>query len=192
MLRTEVTNEQYKRCVDAGKCDAPSGPGWDKPQNAKKPVTYVDWTQAGKYAAWVGGRLPTEAEWEYACRGSDGRIYPWGNEPPAPERLNYYDSGYSAAIDVGGYASGANGLYDMAGNVWEWTADWYGETYYKDSLTRNPTGPTGGDYCTFRGGVVATSVGDAVVRCAPAVQQQSWWQGPRCWLSGCDAMKRRE
>jgi formylglycine-generating enzyme required for sulfatase activity len=151
-LRTEATNAQYKRCVDAGVCDALPNPGWDKPPNAKKPVAYVDWPQAKRYAEWVGGRLPTEAEWEYACRGNDGRIYPWGNQEPAPDRLNYSPSNISATIDVGSYAAGANGLYDMAGNVYEWTADWYDDKYYANPPTLNPKGPDSGEYRVLRGG----------------------------------------
>ena len=136
--RTEVTNAQYKRCVDAGVCESPSNLHWDKPRSARLPVTDVDWSQASKYAAWVGGRLPTEAEWEYACRSADGRIYPWGDEPPATERLNY-NSEINNTTEVGTYPPGANGLYDMAGNVMEWTADWYSEDYYKSVPERNPS-----------------------------------------------------
>ena len=135
------------------------------------PVTYVDWDQADAYAAWVGGRLPTEAEWENACRSADGRIYPWGDEPPATERLNYnYEVG--GTTEVGTYPPGANGLYDMAGNVWEWTADWYSEDYYKSSPERNPSGPCARRrYRTLRGGSWATA--KHAVRCAYRFQQRS-------------------
>ena len=113
-------------------------------------MTYVDWNHASAYAAWVGGRLPTEAEWEYACRGGDGRIYPWGDEPPATERLNY-NGEIGGTTEVGTYPPGANDLYDMAGNVYEWTADWYSEDYYKNSTERNPVGPDEGGTRSLRG-----------------------------------------
>ena len=145
MGRTAVTNEQYARCVQAGVCKPPANSYWQMPSSAHLPVTDVSWTKSAQYAALVGGRLPTEAEWEYGCRGTDGRMYPWGNEPAEAPRLNYYNE-YGRTIDVGSYAPGANGLYDMAGNVWEWTADWYNDTYYaeaaQESPARNPTGPT--------------------------------------------------
>ena len=164
MQRTEVTNEQYKRCVDAGGCpDEPANQFWELPRSARLPVTYVDWNQASAYAAWVGGRLPTEAEWEKACRSADGRIYPWGDEPPATERLNYnVESG--GTTEVGTYPPGANGLYDMAGNVREWTAYGYSADYYKSSLERNPDRPEEVDFRTVRGG--EWNYIDFVVRCA--------------------------
>jgi formylglycine-generating enzyme required for sulfatase activity len=168
--RTEVTNEQYKRCVDAGACTMPASIYWDKPRSAKLPVVFVDWEQANTYAAWVGGRLPTEAEWELACRSDDGRIYPWGDEPPALGLLNY-DYQVGGSTDVGSYPSGVHGLYDMAGNVVEWTADWYADDYYRqladangDAAAVNPNGPNTGEYRTLRGG--SWGYGDHVVRCA--------------------------
>ncbi len=89
--RTEVTKEQYKRCVDAKVCDAPPEYGWDNPRFAKEPVTSVDWFQASQYAAWVGGRLPSEADTgEKACQGTDDRIYPWGNEDLSSERFELF------------------------------------------------------------------------------------------------------
>ena len=100
------------------------------------------------YAAWVGGRLPTEAEWERACRGTDSRIYPWGDDPATAERGKFNNNvGYTR--EVGAYPPGANGLYDMAGNVWEWTADWYAGDYYASSPPANPLGrpPAMGVWC---------------------------------------------
>jgi hypothetical protein len=111
--RGEVTNEQYKRCVEAEACEPPDNVHWDKLRSVLLPVTNVDWNQAAAYAARVGGRLPTEAEWEKACRGEDGRIYPWGDEPPATERLNYSRE-FGGATEAGTYPPGANGLYDMS------------------------------------------------------------------------------
>lgn len=122
ILRTEVTNGQYKQCVDDGACTPPGNSEYAMEGFELRPVTHVDWHQASAYAVWAGGRLPTEAEWEYACRGGDGRLYPWGIEEPSPDRLNFHGSGLSTWTDVGSYPAGANGLYDMAGNVWEWTS----------------------------------------------------------------------
>jgi formylglycine-generating enzyme required for sulfatase activity len=119
--RTEVTNAQYIRCVMLGICPAPQNDEYNRPEFTDRPVTDVNWYDANAYARWVGGRLPTEAEWEKACRGTDGRIYPWGNFAPAPELLNY-DGKIGRVTDVGSYPPGTYGLFDMAGNAWEWTA----------------------------------------------------------------------
>jgi formylglycine-generating enzyme required for sulfatase activity len=168
--RTEVTNEQYTRCVEAGVCEPPANAYWDKPSSARLPVTDLDWNEASAFAAWVGGRLPTEAEWEKGCRGANERVYPWDNALPSSERLNYnYEFG--SATEVGGFPAGANGLYDMAGNVWEWTADWYNEEYYSSSAARNPVGPEEGEYRTLRGGTW-TSNGNEV-RCAHRIPGDS-------------------
>jgi formylglycine-generating enzyme required for sulfatase activity len=164
IMQSEVTNAQYGRCVEAGACTPPANDRWNDAMYAEHPVTGVDWRQASAYAAWAGGRLPTDAEWEKACRGTDGRIYPWGDEPPNIERLNSYPSTISDTIPVRSYPPGANGLYDMAGNVWEWTADWYDETYYAQSPTANPQGPESGEWRTLRGG--SWNYYDNYVRCA--------------------------
>jgi iron(II)-dependent oxidoreductase len=151
-------------------CTPPDNLFWDEPRSEELPVTHVTWEQANTYAAWVGGRLPTEAEWEMACRSDDGRIYPWGDEPPSSGLLNY-DYQVGGSTDVGSYPSGAHGLYDMAGNVVEWTADWYADDYYRqladangDAAAVNPNGPNTGEYRTVRGG--SWGYGDHVVRCA--------------------------
>jgi formylglycine-generating enzyme required for sulfatase activity len=151
IMRTEVTNAQYQRCVDAGDCTEPNNDRWNDTTYAEHPVTNVDWNQASAYAEWAGGRLPTEAEWEKACRGTDGRIYPWGNQEPSDQLLNYKDN-VGDTTPVRSYPAGANGLYDMAGNVWEWTADRYDEAYYAQSPAANPEGPESGDSRTLRGG----------------------------------------
>jgi serine/threonine-protein kinase len=150
--RTEVTNIQYRKCVEAGACREPEC--WDEDNYAPdQPVVCVSWDDAQDYAAWAGGRLPTEAEWEKAARGTDGRIYPWGNSAPNCDKVNYSDCIGRPAV-VGSCLLGASpyGALDMAGNVWEWVADWYDEGYYARSPARNPQGPDSGDYRVVRGG----------------------------------------
>jgi len=157
--RTEVTVASYEACQRAGSCTAPDR---SEPCNSgvagrsEHPINCVDWNQASAFCGFVNGRLPTEAEWEYAARGTDGRTYPWGNEEPNDRRLRW--SGVCGTVGcigststVGNYPSGASpfGLQDMAGNVWEWTADWVGP-YGSDA--NNPRGPSTGEYRTSRGG----------------------------------------
>ena len=153
IMQTEVTNAQYAKCVADGACSAPDNSRWQDPIYAHHPVTDVDWHQANAYARWAGGRLPTEAEWEKAARGIDGRTYPWGNEPPVQSLANCCDF-VNHITPVGSYRTGVSpyGVLDMAGNVWEWTADWYDSGYYSQSPAQNPTGPTSGDSRVVRGG----------------------------------------
>lgn len=126
MMRTEVTNEQYARCVRAGVCEKPDNARWKTQGYGREPVTDVDWMQARAYAGWVGGRLPTEAEWEKACRGTTGNVFPWGNTLPDAALLNYGPNGLNGPTVVGSFHPGAYGLYDLAGNVEEWTASLWG------------------------------------------------------------------
>lgn len=165
IMRTEVTNELYGRCVAAGGCTAPDNSRWQESTYAQYPVTDVDWQQAVDYATWAGGRLPTEAEWEKACRGMDQRTYPWGNAV-ATSRLANFNSNVGDTIAVGSYEAGASpyGLLDMAGNAWEWTADRYGVGYYASSPTDNPAGPSSGDNRVLRGGAFFNR--DANIRCS--------------------------
>ena len=130
----------------------------DLNEHADRPVIGVDWADADAYCGWADKRLPTEAEWEHAARGSDERRYPWGNETPIPELANYAIGArfsYSQTLmPVGHYEKGRSpyGMYDMAGNVWEWVQDWYGANYYEISEEQNPRGPDEGQFKVLRGG----------------------------------------
>jgi len=116
------------------------------------PMVYVNWNDATAYAKWTGKRLPTEAEWEYAARGGlVGKRYPWGDEGATAEKANYGNNVGKPTV-VGSYPANGYGLYDMAGNVWEWCADWYGSDYYSKSSAKNPLGPGTGSGGVLRGG----------------------------------------
>ncbi len=161
----EVTNAQYwefldyiKRTNDHSKChkDEPSGKDhtpkfWDNEYYSMPdyPVVRIDWFDAYAYATWAGKRLPTEAEWEKAARGPDGRKFPWGNEWD-PARCNLTGE----PKPVGSIESGKSiyGCYDMAGSVYEWCADWYHDFYYKESPSKNPKGPGEGLRRVIRSG----------------------------------------
>ncbi|MGH2667538.1 MAG: formylglycine-generating enzyme family protein [bacterium] len=119
------------------------------------PVNFVTWEEGNAFCGWAGGRLPAEAEWEKAARGTDGRTNPWGNEPADPSRAVYRRGwGYLATDPVGSHPTGASpyGLLDMGGNVWEWCADWYDADYYAVAPTRDPRGPLAGIARVVRGG----------------------------------------
>jgi len=163
--KTEISNVQYQLCVEDGACSPPRSQG-SRFEDSHQPVVGVDWHQADAYCQWSGGRLPSEAEWEKAARGTDGRIYPWGDRFDGT-RLNFCDAGcvadwkdrrindgYSYTAPVGNYPRGASpfGVLDMSGNVWEWTADWYDAGYYSRAAARNPTGPPSGEQRVVRGG----------------------------------------
>lgn len=151
--RMEVTNAQYGMCVEAGGCSLPVMPGERFTEQPDQPVQGVAWTQAVEYCGWAGRRLPTEAEWEKAARGTDGRLFPWGNTLP-DQTLANFNFLFEGLIDVGRLPAGASpyGALDMAGNVWEWTADRYDEDTYAGSEYDNPTGPESGTTRVVRGG----------------------------------------
>ncbi len=171
----EVTNAQYKQCVDSGICTAPGNSSSDTRSSYygnstydNYPVIYVNWSQANTYCNWIQlKRLPTEAEWEYAARGGlSGKRFPWGDTISCANANYYPDTQYSYdtqgstgycvgggdTLEVGSYSANGYGLFDMAGNVWEWVNDWYSDTYYSSSPTNDPTGPSSGSQRVLRGG----------------------------------------
>jgi formylglycine-generating enzyme required for sulfatase activity len=146
----EVTNEMYAECVAAGGClpinVMESGPTthYADPAYADYPVVGVDWNMADDYCTWAGGRLPTEAEWERAARGTESLLYPWGAEDPACDRVNMLGCAVPPdTVEVGSYLYGNSpeGVWDLSGNVWEWVHDWYDEDYYVFASSFNPLGP---------------------------------------------------
>ncbi len=153
--QTEVTNAQYAACVNAGACAPPRDrTAFDDPTQANQPVTWVSWFDAAAFAEWFGAALPTGAQWEYAARGPESWVYPWGNNPPDCTLANLTGC-VGNARPVGSYPAGASwvGALDLAGNVWEWVADYYGRDYYA-SLTDgalDPIGPPYGDMHNVRG-----------------------------------------
>jgi len=156
MYETKVTNRMYAQCVAVGNCTAPTaelgGPVYSNPQYANHPVVGVTWDQSQAYCGWAQGQLPTEAQWEKAARGTGGNVYPWGNDSPACDFLNMsFCSGRTSEVDAFPDGVSPYGLFDMAGNLFEWVNDWYGETYYSGAPVSNPTGPDSGQYRSIRG-----------------------------------------
>jgi formylglycine-generating enzyme required for sulfatase activity len=185
MGRYPVTVEEYRKFVEddgysnqewwkGGSLVGTNEPGaWgEQVLHPNRPVVDVSWFEAAAYCAWLTTRsghevrLPTEAEWKRAARGTTGRKYPWGNEEPDTERANYGEGNVGHATPVGLYPHGATpeGIDDLAGNVWEWVADWYGEDYYGESPGRNPKGTQSGELRVLRGG--AWGYGPGVLRAA--------------------------
>lgn len=188
----EVTNVDYLRFVLATGADWPKF--WREspfPERAAlHPVINVTWVEADAYCRWAGKRLPTEAEWEKAARGVDGRVFPWGNEPAGWIKSNIAHPGskrgfkYPPLANVNRYDKGVSpyGVHQMAGNVSEWVSDWFDPEYYRRGVLHNPRGPESGDLKVFRGGSwnedpeVARSAG----RNGGEMDRRSYLTGFRC------------
>jgi formylglycine-generating enzyme required for sulfatase activity len=158
MDKDQVVVGEYAKFLGATSHSAPQE--WNimgRAMHQKRPVVNVDWADAVAYCKWAGKRLPTEAEWEKAARGTDGRTYPWGDEPPTRFHGNMRKelwNNHMGLTPVGMFEDGKSpyGINDMAGNVWEWVSDWYDPNYYSTGPLRNPTGAPTGDHKVVRGG----------------------------------------
>jgi len=196
----EVTNGLYLRFVTATGHRIPQHPKnpsrtlWKDGQVsetvAERPVVNVDWHDADAYCRWAGKRLPTEAEWEKAAKGTEDRRFPWGNVEPTAKHLNFNQQwiGEKTLMPVGSYELGKSpyGAYDMAGNVWEWVADWYDDRYYEKSPARNPKGPDTGTDKVLRssGWAVETPLVRIFTRVKSAPLDRNESTGFRCAMDG--------
>ncbi|MCX6875205.1 MAG: SUMF1/EgtB/PvdO family nonheme iron enzyme [Verrucomicrobia bacterium] len=158
-----VTNRQYGKFVSETKHRVPGTADYGEAiwkngqcpaEKLDHPVVFVSWDDCAAYAKWAGLSLPTEAQWEKAARGPKGLIYPWGDEWDQNKCRNYKNKGSGQTAAVWEYPNGASGYGTMqqAGNVWEWCADWYEDSYYGKSPVKDPTGPNGGSDRVDRGG----------------------------------------
>ncbi|MBI5317643.1 MAG: SUMF1/EgtB/PvdO family nonheme iron enzyme [Nitrospirae bacterium] len=154
----EVTNAGYRQCVEGGGCTPPKDrQTFDDPHRTQHPVTNITWNQARSFCQWQGKRLPTEAEWEKAARGTDGRRYPWGNDEEVIKsrvRNGELRTGVNGTEFVGRQAATASpyGVFGLVGSVSQWVKDWYAEDFYQTSPVRDPQGPARGSFRVLRGG----------------------------------------
>ncbi len=158
----EVTGKDFEMYLDANPQAPPTITGWHdrkvRPDMVDRPVFGLSWKRCRDFCKWRGKRLSTEAEWERAAGGLEGRTYPWGDQAPEESRANFGRCCFVmrglVLKNVGSYEAGktADGIYDLAGNIAEWVYDWYDKNYYKYSEYRNPRGPEKGKYHVIRGG----------------------------------------
>jgi len=198
----EVTNHQYVAFVAATNHRTAGPPSryaknMARMRGTNQPVVYVSWNDADAYCRWKGKRLPTEAEWEKAMRGSDKRLWPWGNEvDPLASNWAVARDGYDVTAPAGSFPRDVSpyGVADGAGNVMEWTADWYGEDVYGTSADTNPKGPEFGTYKVLRGGAYTTSGTDMRVtsrsKMVPDFRDETI--GFRCAISGGRRLESRQ
>jgi formylglycine-generating enzyme required for sulfatase activity len=181
----EVSNEEYRRFDPYHDPNAPTD----------HPVRDVDWYEATAYCAWLGGSLPTEAQWEFAARGAEGREYPWGDDPPTPERANYSETASSSGVEaVGSHPKGATpeGVQDLAGNVSEWCRDWYGPYSEEGAgssaggVVVDPPGAREGPFRVLRGGAFGFDPGHlrAASRFSYHPEDEGGGVGLRCVAAG--------
>ena len=171
MYKYEVTVAQYRKFCKATKREMPPAPDWGWKDD--HPMVRVTWQDAADYAKWAGVSLPTEAQWEKAARGTDGRTYPWGNKWDASKCANSVETELKSAQPAGSHASDASpyGCMDMAGNVLECCADWYDPNYYKNAPTRNPKGPSEAVKFTV------PTFGDSIIASVRVLRGGSWYPG---------------
>lgn len=161
--KTQVTNAMFNTCVNAGVCkysaSHQTNPYYLDPLYVDHPVVYISWPMAQTYCAWTGGRLPTEAEWEKAARGTDGARYAWGEERPREKFVNAGNVyGTTTAVGLFPYGKSPYGALDMGGNVREWVSDWYDPDYYQYAPTNNPLGPESGDKKVLKGAAYSDDI----------------------------------
>ncbi len=174
----EASNKDYKEFMQATGHPAPAY--WDDPRlnNPEQPVVGVNWYDASKFCEWKGKRLPTEAEWERAAKGPRGSHYPWGHKLD-PQKANYGQN-HGKTMPVDSYANGASdyGVYNMAGNVFEWVSDWYDPNYYEVSPALNPQGPGSGANFANQGAVKVLKGGSWLAPASSLHTSHRFWNQP--------------